>query len=98
MKIEALSPVKFRRGGEVKIGNVYTNPHGRPCYKIVLGIINRGTTARPFNNVALYKVFADGECAGANCEPEQYLREHQDLVGTIVEMPTLKIEWLTEEE
>jgi hypothetical protein len=94
MKVKALAPTAFRRGGEVKIGNVYTNPHGRPHYKIVLGIIIRDNRARPYNNIVLYKVFADGSCAGASVEPEAYVRDHQDLVGTVTNMPTLNIEWL----
>lgn len=95
MKVEVIPNSAARRGDEVKVGNVYTNAHGRPHYKIVIGIITReGRFRRPHNNVAVFKVFADGSCAGAACEPEAYLRDHQDLVGTIKEMPTLKVEWL----
>jgi hypothetical protein len=33
MKVEMIPRLHPRRGGEVKVGNVYTNPHGRPFYK-----------------------------------------------------------------
>lgn len=93
MKVSIIPNTKSRRGDPVEVGNVYTNPHGRPHYKIVLGIISRAND-RPFNNVAILKVFADGSCAGACCEPQQYLREHQDLIGQVKDMPELKVEWL----
>jgi hypothetical protein len=94
MKVEALLPTRLRRGDEVRIGNVYTNPHGRPHYKIVIGIMQRDKFSKPWNNVAFYKVFVDGSCAGAAVEPMEYIRDHQDLVGIIKEMPTMQIEWL----
>lgn len=93
MKVIPLPPTKLRRGGPVEIGNVYTNPHGRPHYKIVIGIIERCSRGRPWKNIALYKVFADGSCAGACTEPETYIRDHQDLVGKCTNLPPLKIEW-----
>ena len=94
MKVSIIPNTKSRRGDPVEVGNVYTNPHGRPHYKIVIGIMDI-VNDRPWKNVAIYKVFADGKCAGASCEPEKYLRDHQDLIGYIKDMPTLKVEWLT---
>lgn len=93
MKVAPLCPTILRRGGPVEVGNVYTNPHGRPHYKIVIGIITRDARDRPYNNIALFKVYADGSCAGASVEPEVYIRDHQDLVGKVKNMPTLKVEW-----
>lgn len=79
-----------RRGGPVEEGNVYTNRSGRPHYKIVLGKI-RG---KNYNNVAVLKVFVTGEIAGASCEPESYLRDHQDLVGRVENLPDFHVRWL----
>lgn len=93
MKVIAHPERRAKRGGPVEIGNVYSNPHGRPHYKIVLGITERCSRGRPWKNVAVYKVLADGSCAGAGTEPEKYLSEHQDLVGKVANMPTLKIKW-----
>lgn len=93
MKIVATDPLLHTsRGGPVKVGNVYTNPHGKPHFKIVLGIVAK-ERERPFNNVALLKIFATGEIAGCCMEPETYVRDHQDLVGVVESMPTLKIRW-----
>jgi hypothetical protein len=97
MKIIASDPMLHTyRGGPVKIGNVYTNPHGKPHFKIVLGIVNQ-INHRPFKNVALLKILATGEIAGCAMEPEKYVQDHQDLIGIVEEMPTLKIKWLRKE-
>lgn len=95
MKIEMMPKLKPRRGGEVKVGNVYINPHGRPFYKIVLGLIppDWGRRAK-FNNVVCLHVTSTGEVVGASCNPQLYVSEHQDLVGEVRNMPSLKIEWL----
>ena len=45
-------------------------------------------------NVVCININPMGEIVGASCEPEAYMRDHQDLVGRVVEMPELKIEWL----
>lgn len=97
MKVEALPMMHARRGGPVEEGNVYTNPHGRPHYKIVLGKITTQND-RPYRNVVILKVFATGDLAGACCESEAYISEHNDLVGKVHGLPTLKIEWFNSEK
>ncbi len=97
MRVIAHPEKRARRGLPVVEGNVYTNANGRPHYKIVLGIIPRDERGRPWNNVALLKVFADGSLAGCAMEPEAYMRDHQDLVGKVSDMPSLKIEWFDDD-
>lgn len=41
MRIEMTHKLKPRRGGEVKVGNVYTNAHGKNIFKIVVGITDQ---------------------------------------------------------
>lgn len=98
MKVEMIPRIHPRRGGEVKVGNVYSNPHGRPFYKVVLGIIpatwGRG---RNWNNIVMMHITSLGEVVGASVQPTLYVSEHQDHVGIIRHMPTLKIEWLQKE-
>ncbi len=94
MKIEMSPKLHPRRGGEVKVGNVYANPHGKNFYKIVVGI---PTQAQRWNNVVCLHVDTSGNVVGASCSPKLYVSEHQDLVGFVNNMPSLKIEWLKEE-
>jgi hypothetical protein len=98
MKVEMIPQIHPRRGGEVKVGNVYTNPHGRPFYKVVLGIVPEswGRSAR-YNCIVMVHVTSLGEIVGASVQPKVYVSEHQDHVGTVRNMPTLKIEWLKDE-
>ena len=99
MKIEMIPQIRPRRGGEVKVGNVYTNPHGRPFYKVVLGIIPADwSRSSRWNNIVMVHVTALGEIVGASVQPTKYVSEHQDHVGTVRDMPTLKIEWLQSED
>ena len=94
MKIEMVPEIKPRRGGAVKVGNVYTNPHGRPFYKVVMGIIDPSWSNRArFNNIVMLHVNSLGQIVGSSVQPELYVREHQDHVGTVRSMPSLKIEW-----
>lgn len=97
MKVEMIPPIFPRRGGEVKEGNVYTNPHGRPFYKVVIGLVppDWGRSGR-WNNVVMVHVTSTGQIVGASCQPKTYVSNHQDLVGVVKSMPTLKIEWLKE--
>lgn len=80
------------RGGPVEVGNVYANQH-HLNFRVVLNVMSK-TGDRPWNNVVCICINPAGEIVGAKCEPEGYLREHQDLVGKVKEMPSLKIEWL----
>lgn len=84
-----------RRGAEVVAGNVYQNPHGRPLYKIVLGIVDRMGN-RPWNNVVMLHVNAQGDVIGSSNQPYNYVKDHHDLVGRVTEMPELDIEWTNE--
>ena len=97
MNVKMHPNISPRRGGEVVIGNVYTNRHGRPYYKIVMGIIVRDNN-RPWNNVVMLHVDATGQICGSSNQPHKYVQDHQDLMGKVVAMPELDIEWLKEPE
>lgn len=87
-----------RRGGPVKVGNVYANPTGR-FYKVVIGIIPKDFGRREkFANIAMLHIDSLGRVCGAACQPEGYVQNHQDPVGVVKNMPSLKIEWLPEKE
>lgn len=93
MKAIITPPIKPTRGGKVVEGNVYANSHGR-YYKICIAVVNR-QDCRPFNNVAFIHVNALGDVVGVSMQPEAYVSNHQDLVGTIIgPLPDLKIKWL----
>jgi hypothetical protein len=99
MKVEMLPRLHPRRGGKVKVGHVYTNPHGRPFYKVVVGLVpdsyrSRGT----WNNVVMLHIDSLGNVVGCSNQPELYVSEHQDHVGIVKNEFTLKIEWLSEKE
>lgn len=95
MKVEMTPKLHPRRGGEVKIGNVYNNPHGKSFYKVVVGMPTETSRGRPaYKNVICIHVNTAGEVIGCSANPDTYISEHQDLVGIVRHMPTLKIEWL----
>lgn len=95
MKVEMVPQLKPRRGGQVLVGNVYTNPHGRPFYKVVVGIIPPEYSNRArWNNIVMLHIDSTGNIVGASTQPTKYVSEHQDHVGTVRNMPSLKIEWL----
>lgn len=94
MKVELDPKITVHRGGEVKIGNVYSNPKFR-YWRIVVGIIKyKGIGRDRWNNVVCIHVDIDGDIVGASCQPQKYMSEHQDLVGFVKQMPSMKIEWL----
>lgn len=98
MKVQMVPRLHPRRGGEVVEGNVYTNPHGRAFYKVVMGIIPPEFSNRAkYNNVVMMHVDSTGHIVGASVQPMIYVSEHQDLVGVVRNMPSLKIEWLQRE-
>ena len=97
MKVHMHPTIEPRRGGEVLVGNVYTNKHGRPYYKMVVGIIEREGN-RPWNNVVMLHVDATGRICGSSNQPIVYVKDHQDLMGRVAQMPDLDIEWLKEGE
>lgn len=92
--------IRPHRGGEVKVGNVYTNPHGKSFYKVVVGIVDTSTVRgrRPWNNVVCLHINISGDVVGSSNQPVTYVSEHQDLIGFVKDMPSLKIEWLTEKQ
>lgn len=99
MKIEMTPKLAPQRGGEVKVGNVYSNSHGRTFYKVVVGIVPPDWGSRgKYNNIVMIHVTSNGEIVGAACQPHRYVSDHQDLVGVVKNMPTLKIEWLSEKD
>lgn len=94
MKVSMIPQLSPRRGGKVCEGNVYTNPHGRNFYKVVMGIIPPEFSNRAkYNNVVMIHVSSTGQIVGASVQPHIYVSEHQDLVGTAI-IPDLKIKWL----
>ena len=95
MRVEMMPKLHPRRGSEVKEGNVYTNPHGRNFYKVVMGIIPPEFSNRArYNDIVMLHVDSGGNVVGASVQPKIYVSEHQDLVGIVRNMPPLKIEWL----
>lgn len=94
MKVILDPTITVHRGGEVKVGNVYSNPKFR-YWRIVVGIIPPVEIGRSrWNNVVCIHVDIDGNIVGASCQPTRYMSEHQDLVGHVKTMPSMKIEWL----
>ena len=65
MKVTLSPQIKPRRGCEVKLGSVYQNPHGRPFYKLVVGLVDRTARNRPWNNVILLHIDAKGNIVGS---------------------------------
>ena len=88
MKAELLPPDKIRRGAPPKVGNVYQNPHGRPFYKIIVGLVEG-----KWNGVVMIHVDAKGNVVGSSNQPLRYVQDHHDLMGHVSNMPTLKVEW-----
>lgn len=94
MKIEISPKLNPSRGADVIVGNVYQNHRASAKYlRVVVGIVKRDGT-RPWNNVVCLHVDNYGDIVGASCNPYKYVQEHQDLIGRVKAMPTLKIEWL----
>ena len=89
MKAILQSPMNPRRGDAVNVGNVYANAHGRPFYKVVVGIADGDR----YNRVICIHVAATGKLVGCSMQPMPYLSNHNDLVGTAEELPDFKIEW-----
>lgn len=96
MKAELNPTIAPRRGTQPKIGNVYSHARGKPVWKIVVGHVAMDKRERPWNNVVLLHVNLTGDVVSCSREPEAYVRDHQDLVGYVKTMPTLKVEWLKE--
>lgn len=94
MKIDISPRMHPSRGGEVLVGNVYSNDTTR-FLRIVVGVVHEKYRNRgKWNNVVCIHVDPTGDVVGASCQPTLYMQEHQDLVGRCKNMPTLKIEWL----
>lgn len=93
-------PINFSpvRGADVVEGNVYVHPRGRPFFKIVVGVLTEQMALgrRKWNNVIMLHVDATGQVVGASQQPILYVKNHQDLVGKVRELPSLKIEWIKE--
>lgn len=94
MKVLMTPNIAPRRGLPVKIGNVYANAHGAPHYKVVVGIIPIDKWQRPYNRVVSLHIDATGAIVGCSRNPEEYIRDHNDLVGKVESMPELKIKWI----
>lgn len=95
MKVEIEPRIYPHRGGEVIVGNVYQGKPNQRYFRLVVGVVSRENN-RPWNNVVCLSIDAFGNVVGASCQPYAYVQEHQDLIGRVLEMPSLKIEWLRE--
>lgn len=96
MKITLDPKIIVHRGGMVKVGNVYSNPKFR-YWRIVVGIIkDDGTRRSRWNCVVCIHVDINGDIVGSSNQPIKYMSEHQDFVGIVKHMPSMKIEWLRE--
>lgn len=97
MKVTLDPKITIHRGGEVKVGNVYSNAKFR-YWRIVVGINeHKGSGRKVWNNVVCIHVDINGDIVGSSNQPMNYMREHQDLVGVVQKMPSMKIEWLHED-
>ncbi len=83
-----------RRGGDVAEGNVYANMHGRPFYKVVIGLV----VDKRYNNICCLHIAATGAIVGCSMQPPAYLSNHHDLVGKVKKLPDFKIDWLKEND
>ena len=97
MKVEISPRLHIHRGGEVEVGNVYSNDHSR-YFRIVVSIVARRNSRVPWNNVVCIHIDATGEIVGSSNQPINYMKEHQDLIGKVKQMPSMKIEWFREDE
>ena len=97
MKIEMQHKMKPRRGGEVKVGNVYINAHGKNIYKIVVGITDQKKGHGYWNNVICIHIDTMGNIVGCSRNPMTYIAEHQDWVGIVRNPPTMRVEWFGKE-
>jgi hypothetical protein len=95
MKVDIGHQLRLHRGGPVEVGNVYSNCKNR-YFRVVIGIVKRQCN-RPWNNVVCMHVDATGEIVGSSNQPELYVSEHQDLVGKVLDMPSMKITWFEDE-
>lgn len=95
MKVD-ISPRKLiHRHSPVEGGNVYSNAHAR-FFRIIIAIVPDTIRKRNWNNVVCIHVDATGEIVGTSMQPMLYIKEHQDLCGKIVDMPSMKVEWFDE--
>ena len=95
MKVEMGRRLHPRRGGPVLVGNIYSNPHGRNYYKVVVNVLTKNSTGwrQRYTNVIMLHVDTLGNIVGSSNQPETYVSEHQDLVGKVKGMPTLKLDF-----
>lgn len=94
LKVTLDPALVIHRGGEVLVGNVYSNVKFR-YWRIVVGKIGPQVSRRGrWNNIVCLHVDINGDIVGASCQPERYMSEHQDLVGKVKQMPSMKVEWL----
>ena len=97
MKVEISPRLYPQRGGEVVEGNVYQGKPNQRYFRLVVAVVEREHN-RPWNNVVCLSIDAFGKIVGASCQPYAYIQDHQDLIGRVKEMPSMKIEWLRENE
>lgn len=97
MHVEISPRLYAHRGGDVEVGNVYSNDHSR-YFRVVIAVAGLRKGRVPWNNVVCIHVDATGDVIGASCQPIRYMQEHQDLIGKVKQMPSMKIEWFREED
>lgn len=98
MKVEISPQLRPHRGGPVELGNVYQNRRGSSrFFRVVVGVVKQ-ENRHPWNNVVCIHVDNYGNVVGCSTNPYNYVKDHQDLIGKVAKMPTLKIEWIKEDE
>jgi hypothetical protein len=102
MKVEFTPHAIVHRGSEPQVGNVYSNNRvpAFPYYRVVVGIATgRGRFNKtPWNSIVCIHIDSSGSVQGSSNNPKEYVKNHWDLIGKVKEMPTLKIEWLKDDQ
>jgi hypothetical protein len=100
VRVEISPQIYPQRGGDVVVGNVYANnrPPAFRNFRIVVGMVGTVNGRTPWNRVVTIHVDGQGNVVGASHNPEQYVKNHWDLIGRVIKMPVMRIEWLHEGE
>lgn len=100
MKVEIAPRIYPQRGGDVVVGNVYGNNRAPAFrdFRIVVGVVALVNGRTPWNKICFIHVDDQGNVVGASRQSEPYVKNHWDLIGRVKEMPTMKIEWLKEDD
>jgi hypothetical protein len=87
MKVVFNPEYKRQRGVDVAVGNVYLGRND--MMRVCLAVAPRDAFDRPWNNVLLVTVNVTGQIISGSMQPERYVSDHMNFVGTVVDMPEL---------